>query len=158
MASPTAESNDPTIYIVYNAKSTLLGKVNYVYRKATCPNPATDPACAACELTHGPSLSLSESSQWKQTKARISNANIVQIHLDERPAPLFQWMKQHAISAPAVIIKPAISSNEEGSGTFKVLLTAEDLSRLRNDHGEFLRTLKSRLADAETPNVTVSLP
>lgn len=158
MVSPTAESNDPTVYIVYNAKSTLLGKVNYVYRKATCPNPATNPACAACELTHGPSLSLSESSQWKETKACISNANIVQIHLDERPGPLFQWMKKHAISTPAVIVKPVISSNKEGSESFKVLLTAEDLSHARKDHREFLRMLKSRIADAEIPNVKVDVP
>lgn len=158
MVLPTTESNDPTVYIVYNAKSTLLGKVNYVYRKATCPNPAMNPACAACELTHGPSLSLSESSQWKETKACISNANIVQIHLDERPGPLFQWMKQHAISTPAVIVKLVISSNKEGSESFKVLLTAEDLSYARNDHREFLRMLKSRIADAEIPNVKVDVP
>jgi hypothetical protein len=158
MALPTAESNDPTIYIIYNAKSTLLGKINYVYRKTTCPDPAINPACAACELTHGPSLSLSESSRWKQTKACISNANIAQIHLDERPGPLFQWMKQHAISTPAVIIKPVISSDQEGSGAFKVLLTAEDLSHVRTDHGEFLRMLKSRIADADILNVTVDVP
>lgn len=157
MALP-AESNRPTIYIVYNAKSTLLGKVNYVYRKTTCPDPTTNPACAACELTHGPSLSLSESSQWKQTKACISNADIVQIHLDERPGPLFQWMKQHAISAPALIIKLVVSSDQEEDGTFRILLTAEDLSHVRNDHGEFLRMLKSRIANLDIPNVTVDVP
>ncbi|KAI1829195.1 hypothetical protein DTO027I6_9908 [Penicillium roqueforti] len=158
MSSPTAESTDPTIYIVYNAKSTLLGKVNYVYRKKTCPDPAINPACAACELTHGPSLSLSESSQWKQTKACIGNANLVQIHLDERPGPLFEWMKEHALSPPAVIIKPVIRSGRGESENFKVLLTAEDLAHVRNDHGEFLGMLKSRIADADIPNVTVDMP
>lgn len=158
MVFPTAESNDPTIYIVYNAKSTLLGKVSYVYRKATCPDPAMNPACAACELTHGPSLSLSESSLWKQTKGCIANANIVQVHLDERPGPLFQWMKQHSISTPAVIIEPVAPSDQVEGGSYMVLLTAEDLARVRDDHRMFLGLLKSRIIESGTSNVTVNLP
>lgn len=63
-------------------------------------------------------------------------------------------MKEHALSPPAVIIK---LSDQDGSETFKVLLTAEDLAHVRNDHGRFLRMLKSRVADAGILNVTVDV-
>lgn len=158
MGSPTIESNEPTIYIVYNAKSTLLGKMSYVYRKTTCPDPGMNPACAACELTHGPSLSLHESSQWQQTKACISNANIVQVHLDGRPGPLFQWMKQHSIRSPAVILKPVTQSDQVEGESYKILLTAEDLARVRDNHEMFLRTLKSRIDESGPSSIKVNVP
>ncbi|THC92738.1 hypothetical protein EYZ11_007786 [Aspergillus tanneri] len=113
-----AANSPPTLYIIYNAKSTLLGKLNYVYRKTTCPDPAARPACAACELTHGPSLRLTESLEWKSTKAHILHANIVQAHTDELPEALSQWMRQQGVSIPAVIVEPA-----QPSSGFQVLLT-----------------------------------
>jgi hypothetical protein len=148
----------PTIYIIYNAKSTLLGKLNYVYRKASCPDPATNPACAACELTHGPSLSLSETQEWKQTKSRISNANVVQVHLDERPSSLFQWMKKHGVDTPAVIVESTSGSNSVSDENFKALLTAEDLSRVRQDHEKFLEQLHSRILKERIPNIKIEMP
>lgn len=155
--SSTSNQQLPTLYIIYNAKSTILGKLNYVYRKVTCPDPSVNPACAACELTHGPSLSLKESSEWKETKARISNTNIVQVHLDERPGLLFQWMKQHGMGTPAVIIEHTFGSDGDDAEPFRSLMTPEDLSRVRNDHKAFLQMLQSRINEANVRNVKIDM-
>lgn len=139
-----------TLYIIYNAKSTLLGKLNYVYRKAKCPDPANSPACAACELTHGPSLSLSESATWKQTKERILHCNIVQLHVDEMPESLRQWRQQEDLKTPLVVA-------EVSPAAYKVLLAAEDLAQVRSDHERFLQLLKSRVAEAGISEIVVNV-
>ena len=66
-----------TIYIIYNAKGSIIGKLNYAYRKLTTPSSP----CAACDLTHG-GLRLSETAQWMATKKQI-NAEVKQLHVDE---------------------------------------------------------------------------
>lgn len=69
----------PVIYILYNAKASLFGKLNYACRKLSAP--ASQSACDACDLTHG-GLRLSESEEWKSTKQKIP-AQIKQLHTDE---------------------------------------------------------------------------
>jgi len=69
----------PIIYIIYNAKASVLGKLNYVYRKATASK--DESICAACDLTHG-GINLTETEEWKETKAKIG-ADVEQLHLDE---------------------------------------------------------------------------
>ena len=66
-----------TIIIIYNAKASVGGKLNYAYRKLTTPSSP----CAACDLTHG-GLRLSETDLWKDVKKQI-NANVRQLHIDE---------------------------------------------------------------------------
>jgi len=66
-----------TIYIIYNAKGSFSGKLNYAYRKLTTPASA----CAACDLTHG-GLRLTETAEWTATKGRIG-AVVKQLHIDE---------------------------------------------------------------------------
>lgn len=142
-------SQQPILYIVYNAKSTILGKLDYAYRKTT--NSDSDkPACAACELTHGPTLSLKESSEWIATKARLQNATLKQVHLDERPTYLAEWMKQSNVRAPAVIIEM-----KNVSGSFKTLLTAEDLAGVRKDHSVFLDRLQASISEAGVSGVEI---
>jgi hypothetical protein len=68
-----------TIYILYNAKASALGKVAYVCRKFTAP--ADGSACAACDLTHR-GTHFNETAEWKATKAKIT-ANFKQLHIDE---------------------------------------------------------------------------
>lgn len=68
-----------TIYILYNAKASLLGKLNYACRKISAP--ADESACAACDLTHG-GLRLNESEEWKATKQQIP-VQVKQLHKDE---------------------------------------------------------------------------
>lgn len=65
------------IYIIYNAKGSFSGKLNYAYRKLTTPASS----CAACELTHG-GLRLTETAEWTATKAKIG-AEVRQLHIDE---------------------------------------------------------------------------
>jgi hypothetical protein len=69
----------PIIYIIYNAKASVLGKLNYVYRKAKASK--DESICAACDLTHG-GINLTETEEWKETKAKIG-ADVKQLHLDE---------------------------------------------------------------------------
>ena len=74
----------PTIYILYNARASVLGKLDYARRKLSAPADASP--CAACDLTHG-GLRLSESALWKDAKHRL-NARIEQLHQDELTAPV----------------------------------------------------------------------
>ena len=69
----------PIIYIVYNAKASVVGKLTYVYRKVKAPK--DESICAACDLTHG-GINLTETEDWKKTKAKIG-ADVKQLHLDE---------------------------------------------------------------------------
>lgn len=72
-------ANSTRIFVLYNAKASLLGKLSYGYRKLCAP--ADDSPCAACDLTHG-GLKLQESEEWKATKAKIP-ATVEQRHIDE---------------------------------------------------------------------------
>jgi hypothetical protein len=73
-------TNSTTIYILYNANGSILGKVKYGYEKICAPKDGPSP-CAACDLTHG-GLRLSESEEWKRTEAQIP-AKVTKLHLDE---------------------------------------------------------------------------
>jgi hypothetical protein len=78
-----------TIYIVYNANASILGKLNYVCRKLTTSSD-DNPACAACDLTHG-GLKLDESDKWKHTKQQIARASVIQLHRDELTPEVSIW-------------------------------------------------------------------
>lgn len=73
-----------TLYIIYNANASIMGKFNYAYRKLTAPKDA--PACAACDITHG-GLHLDETAKWKSAKEEIAreaeNVVLKQLHRDE---------------------------------------------------------------------------
>lgn len=72
-----------TLYILYNADASVLGKLNYSYRKLTAPK--DKPACSACDITHG-GLRLDETAQWKEVKGQIEREGGVvvrQMHRDE---------------------------------------------------------------------------
>lgn len=72
----------PTLYILYNADASIMGKLNYGYRKLTAAKDA--PACAACDITHG-GLRLDETKEWKAIKEKITSEGmeIKQLHRDE---------------------------------------------------------------------------
>ena len=84
--------NSPTIYILYNAKASLFGKLNYACRKISAP--ADQSACAACDLTHG-GLKINESEEWKATKQKIP-AQIKQLHIDELTPEVGSTLLHHA--------------------------------------------------------------
>jgi hypothetical protein len=73
----------PTLYILYNADASVLGKLNYSYRKLTAPK--DKPACSACDITHG-GLRLDETEKWKEVKGQIEREGgwvVKQMHRDE---------------------------------------------------------------------------
>ncbi len=78
-----------TLYILYNADASVMGKLKYGYKKLRAA-PDCEPACAACDITHG-GLSLNESAEWVNAKKEIeaaSDLKIVQWHRDEIAAPV----------------------------------------------------------------------
>ncbi len=81
-----------TLYILYNADASVLGKLNYGYRKLRQSKDCDDPACAACDITHG-GLSLKETPEWVEVKKEIegSGLEIVQWHRDEISANVMLW-------------------------------------------------------------------
>ena len=75
----------PTLYILYNADASVMGKLSYGYKKLT--NKDQDkPTCAACDITHG-GLSLDETPQWKAAKKDLVESgaakDVKQFHRDE---------------------------------------------------------------------------
>ena len=73
------------LYILYNADASVLGKLNYSYRKLTASK--DKPACSACDITHG-GLHLDETPAWKEAKAEIERdgeggVRVRQMHRDE---------------------------------------------------------------------------
>ena len=78
-----------TIYILYNAKASVVGKLDYARRKLAAST-ETSP-CSACDLTHG-GLRLSETADWKVAKQRI-DANVEQLHQDELTSEVSQMNK-----------------------------------------------------------------
>ncbi|KAF1816495.1 hypothetical protein P152DRAFT_454759 [Eremomyces bilateralis CBS 781.70] len=150
MAASTTTSQ--SLYIIYNADSTMLGKLSYVKRKVTCPDPNESPACAACELTHGPSLSLKESSDWVKTRARIDGVAVQQVHRDEMPIELKTWTRENKVPSPSVVVSVA------GEGGFRELLTREDLARVRKNHEDFLQLLETRAGEEKVVNLTIKNP
>ena len=73
-----------TLYVLYNADASILGKARYSYRKLT-RSKAGEPECAACDITHG-GLSLQETPSWTAAKKEIETqpeTRVVQWHRDE---------------------------------------------------------------------------
>jgi hypothetical protein len=72
-----------TLYVLYNADASVLGKLRYGYRKITCPKDA-EAECAACDITHG-GLSLKETDAWVKAKKELedSDLSVIQWHRDE---------------------------------------------------------------------------
>ena len=72
----------PTLYILYNADASILGKLHYGVRKMTSTKDKSP--CAACDITHG-GLSLSETEGWKGVRGELEKEGwrVVQWHRDE---------------------------------------------------------------------------
>lgn len=68
------------IYVIYNADSSLMGKMKYACAKIM--SSSSSAPCPACDLTHN-GLHLTESAQWSMTKERIEGVEVQQLHRDE---------------------------------------------------------------------------
>lgn len=77
-----------TLYIVYNANGSVLGKLEYGYRKLTWDKKQQDTPCAACDMTHG-GLSLNPTQAWLDVKQQIEQSSagikVKELHRDELP-------------------------------------------------------------------------
>jgi hypothetical protein len=111
----------PTLYVLYNADASVLGKLKYSYRKI-CTSSEENPACAACkskteglmarligcagDITHG-GLSLNETPAWKDAKKQIeteSGCKVVQWHRDELSPEVSGLLNETVIHRLALIL------------------------------------------------------
>ncbi|KAH6867967.1 hypothetical protein BKA58DRAFT_421353 [Alternaria rosae] len=93
-----------TLYILYNADASIMGKLRYGYRKI-CHSSEENPACAACDITHG-GLSLKETPAWVEAKKAIeaeSGYHIVQWHKDELSGEVKKFVESNSIRYPTIV-------------------------------------------------------
>jgi len=130
----------PTLYILYNANATLLGKLDYTRRKLTASN-CDDPACAACDITHG-GLRLNESEAWKRAKSRIvfqgaEEGVIRQLHRDEiHEEEVRAFIKTKELKYPMVLLRPPTDTTR-----LEQLMSRDELTEFKGDPGDFVKNL-----------------
>ncbi|KAL8642551.1 MAG: hypothetical protein Q9228_000777 [Teloschistes exilis] len=149
----------PTLYILYNADASVMGKLSYSYRKLTSRDP-DKPACAACDITHG-GLHLDETSQWKTAKVEIVGSGAVkevkQLHRDELDKEV--WLHYSDLSflptppdwrepTTCSLRYPMVLAQEEASG-LRVLMDDRQLAGFKGDPQAFMQTLRERLSGGE---------
>ncbi|KAF2453311.1 hypothetical protein BDY21DRAFT_374886 [Lineolata rhizophorae] len=127
-----------TLYVLYNADASVLGKLSYGYRKVTQSKDCENPACAACDITHG-GLSLKETPQWIAAKEEIEAAGlkIVQWHRDEISSPLKEFLKKEGIKYPTTIL-------EESEGEYKEVVSSAELTACKGNPETFMLKLKEK--------------
>ncbi|OCL13375.1 hypothetical protein AOQ84DRAFT_436369 [Glonium stellatum] len=127
-----------TLYILYNADGSILGKLKYGYRKLKS-SPDCEPTCAACDITHG-GLSLSETPAWTAAKKEIEasgDLKVVQWHRDEVSPALKEFLTANQIKYPTVII-------EQNEGDFRQIVSNTDLAAFKGDARAFVEQLKEQ--------------
>lgn len=133
------------LYILYNADASIMGKLNYGYRKLCKPSSSTNPACAACDITHG-GLSLSESEQWTSAKADMmkdygAGLKISQLHRDEVKEPLKTWIMQTGVKYPAVVRS---RGDQDSVDSFELLVTREELAQCGGEPKALVKILRGK--------------
>ncbi|KAL8764543.1 MAG: hypothetical protein Q9209_007974 [Squamulea sp. 1 TL-2023] len=130
----------PTLYILYNADASIMGKLSYGYRKLTSRDP-NKPACAACDITHG-GLHLDETSQWKSAKAELVGSGAVkdvrQLHRDELDAEVRGFVQAQGLGYPMVLAKG------EGGG-LRCVVSSEELAGFKGDPRVFMQRVREKL-------------
>ena len=134
MATPTQ------LLIIYNADSTLRGKLTYAYRKISS-SPAQDPACAACDITHG-GLSLKEVPGWTKAKSDIEGqgVHVVQWHRDEIEADVKTWIGENGVRYPVVLAR----EGKEGVKGLKVVVDYSELAECAGDATRLVAILREK--------------
>ncbi|KAL8713445.1 MAG: hypothetical protein Q9225_006771 [Loekoesia sp. 1 TL-2023] len=99
------------LYILYNADASVMGKINYGYRKLIAAK--GKPACAACDITHG-GLRLDETKGWKAIKEQINQEGIEikQLHRDELNDELKSQAKGARVGLEVLVIGVKNSNND----------------------------------------------
>lgn len=130
----------PQIIIIYNADSTIRGKINYVYRKISSSS-EENPACAACDLTHG-GLSLKEVPGWVKTKQEIESKGyeVIQWHRDEIKPDVKDWVKENTVRYPVVLSR----EKPDASKDLRVVADSSELASCAGDATKLVEILKSK--------------
>lgn len=128
------------LLIIYNADSTIKGKLQYAYRKLSSSS-EQDPACAACDITHG-GLSLKEVPGWTKTKSEIENQGIkvLQWHRDEVESDVKNWIREQAVSYPVALTR----SNDKGAQGLKVVADSTELASCAGDATKLVDVLQQK--------------
>ena len=129
-----------TIFIIYNAKASITGKLMYGYRKLT--NKSCTPTCAACDLTHG-GLNLDESAEWKATKQKIP-AEVRQLHQDELTSDLKSFIDSRSLKYPIVL-------GQQPPNALALLMNSEEIATVSNNHNDFLKRLETKAKENGLP-------
>ncbi|KAL8645715.1 MAG: hypothetical protein Q9226_007175 [Calogaya cf. arnoldii] len=134
-----------TLYILYNADASVMGKLTYGYKKLT--NKDKDkPTCAACDITHG-GLSLDETSQWKAAKNELVESGAVkdvkQFHRDELDQETKEYVQSQGLKFPMVLVQ------DEGSG-LRSVMSSEELATFKGDPQTFMKKIREQLAGSQS--------
>ena len=125
-------STKPQLIIIYNADSTVRGKLNYAYKKLSSSS-KEEPICGACEITHG-GLSLKEVPGWIKTKQDIEakGFDVIQWHRDEIKSDVKEWIKENGIRYPVVLsrTKPTVEDLKVVADTKELASCAGDATKL----------------------------
>ncbi|KAL2049399.1 hypothetical protein ABVK25_010303 [Lepraria finkii] len=126
-----------TLYILYNADASLMGKLNYGYRKCTAPK--DKPACSACDITHG-GLHLDETAAWKEAKAEIASKGDVEVkqkHRDELSSDVRSFVEKNKLNYPMVL-----SGDEKGD--LRVTMDSQELASCGGNAQQFVAKLREK--------------
>ncbi|KAL8945896.1 MAG: hypothetical protein Q9222_007630 [Ikaeria aurantiellina] len=129
-----------TLYILYNADASVLGKLNYAYRKLSSEK--DKPACAACDITHG-GLRLDETKAWKGIKEKLTTeegVEIRQLHRDELEGKVKDFMQGNA----AVEYPVVLNGDEAAEGNFKVAMDRHELGQCSGSADAFMEKLREK--------------
>jgi hypothetical protein len=113
------------IYCIYNAEGSLMGEINYLWKKYT-----SNFKCSLCDITH---KIFFEKLEWKQYVQKV-NFRLKTIHLDEQTTDLKRFSKN---KTPCVIV--------ENKNSFSVLITDEELGKMNGDVTTFFEVLRKRV-------------
>ena len=127
------------LIIIYNADASIRGKLNYAYRKLSSST-ATNPVCAACDITHG-GLSLKEVPGWTAAKRDIEGRGleVVQWHRDEIEPAVKEWIQEHDVRYPAVLLRGPRSKDET-----RVMADSQELAKCTGDATQLVKLLEQK--------------
>ena len=128
------------LLIIYNADSSIRGKITYAYRKLSSSS-NQDPACAACDITHG-GLSLKEVPGWTEAKRDIESqgVKVVQWHRDEVEDDVKNWVTAEGVRYPTVLVR----NGERGAEGVRVVADSADLASCAGDATKLVGMLKEK--------------
>ncbi|KAL8918389.1 MAG: hypothetical protein Q9172_005448 [Xanthocarpia lactea] len=141
--SSTSTSPTTTLYILYNADASLIGKLNYGFRKLTASS-KDKPACAACDITHG-GLHLDETVEWKKVKEGLiagdggKGVELKQLHRDEVGGEVREYVESNKYRYPMVLMGEAA-----GGQGYKLVMDHEELAACNGNAQQFVLKLREK--------------